>query len=457
MSEKVIIVSGDGHAMASPDVLRDYMDPVARDQFDDLVRDNEKHLRVMKVFGRHSAEADEYIDDRGAMAGGGFTGAWDTGRRLAEMDAEGIAAEVIFWGHQFAVVPFFTPSTPNYSQALQAAGSRTYHRWLADHVADGKGRLLPVGDASGTDMAVTVKELRWLGEHGFVAVQLPGHCSHPDLPPLYDSFYEPFWQTCVEQGLRVAMHAGWGQPKESISRFYDAVLAKLGDDADQIDIGRIGELMMGPTEAGESPIQIDAAAPRAMWQMMVGGVFDRYPDLRFVVTEVRADWVPGMLAAMEAAFDNGGSPLRKRPTDYFLDHCYVAPSFTHRREVELRDEIGGDRMIFGRDYPHPEGTWPNTLKWLQAAFHDVGEDELRKLVGGNAIECYGLDRANLQTVADVIGFEPGAILGDHPVDPRFIEHFDARGGFLKLEPSIDRGTVAATFARDLVDATTSGA
>jgi predicted TIM-barrel fold metal-dependent hydrolase len=452
MTENVIIVSGDGHAMPPPEVLRDYLDPVARDHYDDLVRDNEKHLRIMKVFGRHTAEADEYIDERGSMADGGFTGGWTTSRRLQEMDAEGIAAEVIFWGHQFAVVPFFTPSTPNYSQALQAAGSRSYHRWLADHVADGKGRLLPVGDASGTDMKVTVEELHWLGAHGFVAVQLPGHCSHPDLPPLYDRFYEPFWQTCVEQGLRVAMHAGWGQPKESISKFYDAVLAKLGDDVDQIDIGKIGEMMMDPTEKGESPIRIDATAPRAMWQMIVGGVFDRYPDLRFVVTEVRADWVPGMMAAMEAAFEAGGAPMKKRPTDYFREHCYVAPSFTHRREVELREQIGVDRIVFGRDYPHPEGTWPNTLKWLQAAFYDVREDELRRMLGQNAIECYKLDRAKMQSIADRIGHRPSDILGEHAIEQRFIDHFDARGGFLKPEPAIDRDAVATSLAEDLVGA-----
>jgi len=51
---------------------------------------------------------------------------------------------------------------------------------------------------------------------------------------------------------------------------------------------------------------------QALWQMMLGGVFDRFPDLRFILTEIRADWIPTMLVPLDAVYDraraDGRSP-----------------------------------------------------------------------------------------------------------------------------------------------------
>jgi hypothetical protein len=100
--------------------------------------------------------------------------------------------------------------------------------------------------------------------------------------------------------------------------------------------------------------------------------------------------------------------------------------------------------MFGRDYPHPEGTWPNTLEWLQASLAGVDETEVRQILGLNAIECFGLDRAMLASIAERIGpdirtiTEPPA-----PVSPELIENFDNRGGFLRSEADINVNDLAA--------------
>src|SRR5262249_39779344 len=106
----------------------------------------------------------------------------------------------------------------------------------------------------------------------------------------------------------------------------------------------------------------DVRARRPMWQMMYGGVFDRHPDLKLVMSEVRLDWLPTNLARLDAYFEvpRANLPARRRPSEYWQTNCLAGVSFLHKVDVAMRDEIGVDTIFFGRDYPHPEGTWPNT-------------------------------------------------------------------------------------------------
>jgi hypothetical protein len=102
-----------------------------------------------------------------------------------------------------------------------------------------------------------------------------------------------------------------------------------------------------------------------------------------------------------------------------------------RIEVELRHEIGVDTFMFGADFPHSESTWPNTLSWLQSTFYDVPEDELRLMLGENAIKLYGLDQGMLSKITAKIGHAPSDIMGVHKVDERLIADFAMRANFTR--------------------------
>ena len=143
-----------------------------------------------------------------------------------------------------------------------------------------------------------------------------------------------------------------------------------------------------------------------MWQLMFGGVFDRHPNLKLVMSEVRADWLPAVLAHLDARYDRYRDqlPARCRPSDYWRSHCLAGASFMHKAEVEMRHDIGVEQILFGRDYPHPEGTWPNTPDWLRDAFAGVPEDELRLMLGENAYRFFDLERAPLEAIAARIGY-----------------------------------------------------
>jgi hypothetical protein len=95
-------------------------------------------------------------------------------------------------------------------------------------------------------------------------------------------------------------------------------------------------------------------------------------------------------------------------------------------------------LMFGMDFPHPEGTWPNTREWLQLALRDVSEDEARRFLGANAIECYGLDADLLGKVAAKIGLFPEEILQPRGgVSDALIAQFHARSGFRRPAEHVD--------------------
>jgi hypothetical protein len=184
-----------------------------------------------------------------------------------------------------------------------------------------------------------------------------------------------------------------------------------------------------------------------MWQLMFGGVFDRFPDLRLMLNEVRADWMPPIMAFLDRVYDEHRDelPAKRKPSEYWQENCMTCLSFVHRSEIEMRHQIGIDTVCFGRDYPHQEGTWPNTQVWLQDALQGVPEREVRAILGENMIDRLGLDRPGLAAIAERIGPAIEDVMGE-PVglDAMLLNHIDDRGGYLKPAewdaklPSIER-------------------
>jgi predicted TIM-barrel fold metal-dependent hydrolase len=230
-----------------------------------------------------------------------------------------------------------------------------------------------------------------------VSVGVPGQTSNAALPPLWDAYYEPFWQTCEGVGLVLSVHAGWGTEQGFLYNFFDLLADRMGEMGGELDREKVeGIAMMVAQEmasADDSPIRLNSRPQQAMWQLMLGGVFDRHPNLRFVLTELRATWVPATLATLDRLADETKPSMKLKPSDYFERQCAVGPSSTHRSEILMRSEIGLHKMMFGTDYPHHEGTWPNTREWIKVAFEGVPEADARLVLGQNAVNFYGLDRA----------------------------------------------------------------
>jgi hypothetical protein len=146
---------------------------------------------------------------------------------------------------------------------------------------------------------------------------------------------------------------------------------------------------------------------RPLWFMILSGVFERHHGLRLVFAEQRAAWVVPTLRDLDSIYDFRRAGLReiipRRPSEYFASNCYIGASFMSRAECDDRDIIGVDRMMWGSDYPHMEGTWPYTAPSLRSTFAGVPLPEMKAMLGLNAVQLYALDRDALDAVAARIG------------------------------------------------------
>jgi predicted TIM-barrel fold metal-dependent hydrolase len=147
----------------------------------------------------------------------------------------------------------------------------------------------------------------------------------------------------------------------------------------------------------------------------MGGIFERFPGLKFVMTESGAGWVPetirqldGLHMAMsmgrtgEVGFDPA-SALPMKPSEYFARNCWIGASFPSPSDGKARTRIGLDKYMWGSDYPHHEGATPFSRESIRRAFHDVDPAELHQIFAVNASHVYGFDLEKLAPLAAKYG------------------------------------------------------
>jgi predicted TIM-barrel fold metal-dependent hydrolase len=384
MTERVLLISADCHAGPLPEQARSYVDPEFREAFDLWLTDDAGRARRQAEHTGQAIYGDEAIEDfiaLDAVNEGGLDGAWDSARRLAELEADGIVAEVIYPdGGGLTVSPFDAGlMTYQYEQdvAIWSAGCRAYNRWLADFCNEARGRRAGVALITLDDLDATVREVEGLRDRGvFGGVLLP---SGAGTNPLYNHpRYEPLWAACAANELPIHTHSGW--------------TPNYGDF---------------PGSLGIFITEITWFAHRAFWLLAWSGVFERHESLRLVMTEQGANWIPDTLAQMDQAYDmpmfrHLRRQLRLSPSQYFARQCAVS-SFIGPEEAAGRYDIGVNNLMWGSDYPHIEGSWPHTEAKLKEGFGDVPRVEVERIVGANAIDTFGFDRTMLAEVARSIG------------------------------------------------------
>lgn len=376
MDDRYIVISADCHGGGAIADYRPYLPSRLHDDFDAWA----------------AAFDNPYAD----LEGDDASRNWDSDRRLAETEADGVVGEVIFPN---TIPPFFPgaslvhqpPAANAGDLALRWEGLRAHNRWLADFCAATPGRRAGIAQVLLHDVDAAVAEVHRAEDLGLAGgILLPGAPPGSGLPPLYAPDYEPLWTACEEVGLPLNHHTGSASP----------------------DYGDYPEAKV--------MFLVEATwwAHRALWQLIYAGVMERHPTLQFVFTEQGTAWLPEQLAMLDAYRDRMASAagsqehewgaavmsrLSLTPSEYWARQCHVGSSFIRRHEVTMRHQVGVDRIMWGSDFPHREGCWPFSREHLRLAFADVDPDEVAAMVGGNAARVYDFDLAALAPVAARIG------------------------------------------------------
>jgi predicted TIM-barrel fold metal-dependent hydrolase len=226
------------------------------------------------------------------------------------------------------------------------------------------------------DVHRSLDELEWaIGNGARIVTMTPG--------PWYgrspaDTYFDPFWQRINDEKVAVIFHAYGGVPTP-YRTFYQQAWARP-----PVTNQMHSQLLMNAILPFHRPVM------DSMMAMTLGGLFNRFPDVRVCSVEVGAAWVSYCLHELDHAGSNlverrittFDGELVGRPSEVFKQHCYVAP-FPEEDVVGLAQLIGADRVLFGSDWPHPEGVAePSDFRRFVAALSD---DEQRMVMRDNAL------------------------------------------------------------------------
>lgn len=393
--DRFLVISSDCHAGLPPDRYRDYLDPQYREMFDVALPIQIGEMgKMSKMF-----LIDDINREWRASVKKGLAGAWDHDERIRVMDEDGVAGEVIFPDGitEMNTPPFGAglslPVEDRIVPELQWAGARAHNRWLAELVAQAPERRLGVAIVPALwDVDEAVREVEWARANGLRGILLPNMWRHLD--PYHHPKYEPLWSACEDNEVVIHFHSG-AAPME------DA----FGSLTEPDGVARPGAMGIYVSE-------VVWWAVRPLTFLIWGGVFERHPRLRVAITESTTIWAPEYLALLDqrysethfsAKLGDYRSHLKSKPSEYFARQVALGASCMPRREAELRHEIGLSSIMWGSDFPHPEGTWPVTESQVHETFDGLPEGEIADMLGGNAARFYGFDTKALEPLVARIG------------------------------------------------------
>jgi predicted TIM-barrel fold metal-dependent hydrolase len=317
---------------------------------------------------------------------------WDSAKRLEMLETEGIVAEVLFPN---TIPPFFpngllaAPGPRNRDEYERRwAGIQAHNRWLKDFCDEAPGRRLGVAQLFIDNVDDAVAEIRWAKQAGMKEVLLPSD-HHLKLHNLYYARLEPIWAVCEELDMPVGRHGS---------------VVGSDEEGDSIDAARACGVFE-TTYFGE----------RTLFQLILAGVFERHPDLKFVFTETGScdstlEWldafyqgakVPGTIWAMFGAA--AVAKLALLPSEYYRRNVYASLFAPPAAGHLLGSKLDPTHAMWGADFPHHEGTAPYTRLVLRATLSALGQDDIRRFTAGNAAALYGADLDFLQGLADRVG------------------------------------------------------
>ena len=328
---KIWAHSGDSHAMESEDLWTSRLPKRLADRAPRTER-GEKYEIVYVDDKQLSRQLNDFMD---AMRPPGFK---DLTIRLQDLDQEGVWAQLAFPSTGFWTV--------NIEDAeLSRACARAWNDWSNEEVTGVQDRIFTPAIVPLVEVADAVAELEWAAENGYQAIFLP--CTMPANKDWGLEIWEPLWAAAAAHNMVLAYHIGTG-----------------------------GETVVyrGPGGAVVNYMETTYPGMRVVTHLVASGALDRYPDLKVLIAEGGAGWVPAVGDRMDEAYRQHGMFVRPRlsrlPSEIVRKQVYE--SFQHDiSAVQIIEDTAYNNVLWGDDYPHLEGTYGHTQQTLHDLFDHV--------------------------------------------------------------------------------------
>lgn len=282
----------------------------------------------------------------------------DPALRVKDQDRDGIQAEVLYG--------ILGASQRLNDPAAATEVMRIYNEWLDGFCKAAPDRFAGLASIPNHDMDAAVAEIKRVASRGGVR-GIEVSKTH-DMKPLYDPAYTPLWEAASEAGLPVHFHTIGGKRPN----FED----------------------MPPLQARQAfAIHITGfqlAMAHTLMEIIYGGVVEAYPTLKVVIGEAGIGWIPYILQHMDLEWEDQFKDLTltMKPSDYWRRQCRATYQ-SDRVGVRLLDMLGEETVMWGSDFPHPDGVWPDSQEFIAREFADMPDALRHKVTCENAGKFYG--------------------------------------------------------------------
>lgn len=296
--------------------------------------------------------------------------------RLKCLDTDGMDAEVMF--HSVVHGPRTWRSIRD--DSVYQACIRAYNDFVAEeYSALAPDRFFPMGVIPQTNLRDAMEEMAHCQKIGLRGVSLGVFPSGKEYPSTDD---DPFWEEALKIKMPITIHV-------------ELVRSTGTRDGSLVHFPK----SYGGQDLADRLVKFARTGGFNVVQFILGGVFDRFPDLRLLFAENQLCWVPVFMTVMDERYEKhlgwskellGFEPLKNgKPSDYVRRHCLWG--FQHDPAgVQLRDWYGTNNAIWGSDFPHQESDYPHSLEEIDDNFKGVPDDVRYRMTCGNAMEFFHL-------------------------------------------------------------------
>ena len=296
-------------------------------------------------------------------------GSFDTKARLADMDADGIYAQVLYPSVTLKGAKIYSDD-----RELQTLCVRAYNEWLLEFCRGSGGRLIGQAILPTTGLEDSIAELEFAirsGHRGAVISSMPSGGFEPK--PEDDRF----WARAEEAGYPIAIHIG---------SFVRGDLARKGGSWSSLAF--VGTAAL--TKAGGQTLPV-------VCDILFSGIFQRFPRLKIVLVESNIGWIPTLLEQSDDMFmryrwyTGAVNEQKEMPSAIFFRNFW-ATFMVDTVGMDLRHRMNIDHIMWSTDYPHSGSDWPNSRLVIERVFRDVPKAEVKKMLHSNCKQLYRLDQ-----------------------------------------------------------------